>query len=490
MAEFKAASGYPIVVVGGGIAGVSCAESLALQRLDTSILLVSGSPLVKRATNIRSASQMVIDFEVEEAKLESIAQSHERVSVIYGVVTAFFPEKQAIVVNKSFSMRYAKLCICTGAIPFLIGDQNKYIYGIRDTDSVEMLQMKLKDTRRVVVVGNGGIAMEFVYLIKGKEMVWVIRDGDIGSVFLDKGAAQFMLSEIRNNETNAKRSLRARYTEETRFKSSDKETLSVKGSALGPDWTDSLNMGDVLTQKNIQIEYNCEVERVVTRDELVRDEASLEDIQDWPVLVRLTNGKLIGCDMIVSATGVRPKTEPFSSEPQLKLSADGGIMVDEEMCTSIRHVYAAGDVCSVNWRGNAVRDRFWFQMRLWTQALQMGNYAGKCLAAHTMDEPILQDFCFELFTHSTKFFGYPVILLGNFKGEGLDNNKVEYLLRYSKKMEYVKLVLYQERLVGGVLIGDTELAEMIENLILNQLDLTDLKENILNPDIDMVDYFD
>lgn len=34
---------------------------------------------------------------------------------------------------------------------------------------------------------------------------------------------------------------------------------------------------------------------------------------------------------------------------QLKLASDGGIEVDAEMRSSCEHVYAAGDVCTVQW---------------------------------------------------------------------------------------------------------------------------------------------
>ena len=49
-------------------------------------------------------------------------------------------------------------------------------------------------------------------------------------------------------------------------------------------------------------------------------------------------------------------------------------------------------------------------MRLWTQARQMGAYAAKCMVAHSDGEDISQDFCFELFAHATRFFGFKVIL--------------------------------------------------------------------------------
>ena len=38
----------------------------------------------------------------------------------------------------------------------------------------------------------------------------------------------------------------------------------------------------------------------------------------------------------------------------------------------------------------------------------MGAYAAKCMVAHTQETSITMDFCFELFAHVTKFFGYKV----------------------------------------------------------------------------------
>ena len=49
-----------------------------------------------------------------------------------------------------------------GAKPNLINFQHENIIGIRDLDSVAILQKKLKNAERVLVVGNGGIALELV----------------------------------------------------------------------------------------------------------------------------------------------------------------------------------------------------------------------------------------------------------------------------------------------------------------------------------------
>lgn len=56
---------------------------------------------------------------------------------------------------------YKKLCICTGGIPNIIS-KNPCVVAIRDTESVQHLKDKLSKARRVVIVGNGGIALELV----------------------------------------------------------------------------------------------------------------------------------------------------------------------------------------------------------------------------------------------------------------------------------------------------------------------------------------
>lgn len=155
------------------------------------------------------------------------------------------------------------------------------------------------------------------------------------------------------------------------------------------------------------------------------------------------------------------------------------------MHTSLPGIYAAGDICTAAWEPSSV----WHQMRLWTQARQMGWYAAKCMAADTTGESIDLDFSFELFAHVTKFFNYKVVVLGKFNAQGLGLDH-ELMLRCTKGQEYVKVVMQNGRMMGAVLIGETDLEETFENLILNQMDLSAYGEDLLNPDIDIEDYFD
>nr|XP_025139155.1 pyridine nucleotide-disulfide oxidoreductase domain-containing protein 1 isoform X4 [Bubalus bubalis] len=352
-----------------------------------------------------------------------------------------------------------------------------------------------------MIIGNGGIALELVYEIEGCEVIWVIKDKAIGNTFFDAGAAEFLTSKLIDEKPEAKiAQKRTRYTTEGRKKEAQaRANVGNVGSALGPDWHEGLDLkGTKEFSHKIHIETMCEVKKIYLQEEFRisekksltfprdhHDQSVTTDKEIWPLYVELTNEKIYGCDFIVSATGVTPNTEPFLCGNNFDVGEDGGLKVDDHMHTSLPDIYAAGDICTASWHPSPV----WQQMRLWTQARQMGWYAAKCMAAASVGESIDMDFSFELFAHVTKFFNYKVVLLGKYNAQGLGSNH-ELLLRCTKGQEYIKAVLQNGRMMGAVLIGDTDLEETFENLILNQMNLSAYGEDLLDPNIDIEDYFD
>ena len=81
----------------------------------------------------------------------------------------------------------------------------------------------------------------------------------------------------------------------------------------------------------------------------------------WPLYVELTNGTVYGCDLVVSATGVSPNVNGVNMVGERLILLEGGVVVDQEMRTSISDMYAAGDICSVKWEGQS---KVWFQVRI------------------------------------------------------------------------------------------------------------------------------
>ncbi|KAG6803660.1 pyridine nucleotide-disulfide oxidoreductase domain-containing protein 1 [Apis mellifera caucasica] len=467
------------LIVGGGIAGVSCVESIAFLAPEEKIILITASPLIKTVTNIIPLGKTLMQFDIEEKDSTVLMKVHDLLKIINDLVIKIDSLNKQVETKTGKIINYKMLCLCNGARPKLIENYNNFILGIRDTESVLQFSQKIKNSKRIVIVGNGGIATEIVHEVDGLEMIWVIKDKHISATFVDPGASEFFMNKIYKNDTfvNANKSS---LTKRMRYTVSD-ITAVADGPALGPDWHNNFNIKSTyLKSAKVQIEYECEIIKILNKSE----QKEFDPMEEWPIYVQLTNGKIIGCDFIVSATGVIPNSDIIGLE-DIKKEKDGGLLVDWKLETSKQDIYAAGDICSAGW----VLAKHWFQMRLWTQAHQMGRYAAKSMVSKMKNEEFLQDFCFELFTHVTKFFGYKVVLLGLYNGQKLDNN-YEVLLRTTKGEEYIKLILKNGKMQGAVLIGDTNLEEMCENLILNQLDLSIYGEDLLNPAIDIEDYFD
>lgn len=177
--------------------------------------------------------------------------------------------------------------------------------------------------------------------------------------------------------------------------------------------------------------------------------------------------------------------------------------------------------------------------RLWAQARAQGVVAARSMVAQAAGtESLPTDSCFDLFAHVTRFFGFKVVLLGCFNGQTLSlegqrefvkstappplavdpdsppqvqqlytavykykaaaaaaacddgtvEDQLEVWIRQRTTVDFVKLVVFNSVIIGGVLIGDTDLEETIENLIMTGLKV-DCK--ILEADcIDLEDYFD
>lgn len=493
---------FRFLVVGGGIAGVTCVEQLSSQIPSADVALITAGYHIKAVTNYKQVSKTLEEFDVEEKPSSVLEEKCPNLTVIHSAVKSLNTTSHTVETVDGRIFGYEKLCICSGGRPKLLIQDNPHVLGIRDTDSAQEFQRRLSSAKRIVVVGNGGIALELVFEVESCEVIWAVKDKAIGNTFFDAGAAQFLIPSLEADKPDkVVPCKRTRYTTEDpapgaaqtftaeRSSQGHGSTATEAGSALGPDWHEGIVLRGVeQVSRRVCLEYQCEVQKIFTSQELLdssQQTLTPEEDGSWPVYIKLTNGKTFGCDFVVSATGVVPNTEPFLHGNNFALADDGGLRVDDQMMTSEPDVYAAGDVCTACWEHSLL----WQQMRLWTQARQMGWYAGRCIAAHVLSEPIELDFCFELFSHITKFFNYKVVLLGKFNGQGLGANQ-ELLVRCTKGQEYVKVVLSGGRMVGAVLIGETDLEETFENLILNQMDLTPYGEELLNPNIDIEDYFD
>lgn len=153
---------------------------------DARILLISASPVVKEACQVTRLCKTLEDFIIVEKSLKSFKDVHQSVRVVHGELSQLFPEEkvgfylqnaslnckrkvkigfyafQVIETKAGERFSYNKLCVCTGASPRVLFQGWEHVVGIRDTESVAELGQKISTARKVLLLGNGGIATEFV----------------------------------------------------------------------------------------------------------------------------------------------------------------------------------------------------------------------------------------------------------------------------------------------------------------------------------------
>nr|CUU97512.1 pyridine nucleotide disulfide oxidoreductase [Hymenolepis microstoma] len=566
---------FEFVVVGGGIAGVVCAETLCelispstydIPRTDPSIhsknskwrvCLISSSGTLKTAVNVQRVTRLLESFDVAERSTSewSSVYPSSLLSVIVDKVTRVDCEKRLVYLAErpTNPLKYGRICLAIGGVPRTIVPHHPLVLTLRDTESVAQFRTRLAGARRVVLVGNGGIATEVAYEIEGCQVIWAVKHETISVPFLDPVAAQFLLrcglekrrqrnKQVSDNNTSGDKGgpsalIRTlRYTLAQRDAhtgcsayellpaASEEEKMGEEhmGSALGPDWAQGQRFTGIIEMdtlnRPLKVAYNCQVDKILSSCEF--DETEIATVEadeegpllppptptDWPIYVLLTNGECYGADFVISATGVEANlTSSGYSQPSAPCSVflqssnsietappseGGGLVVNEMMQSiSIPELYAAGDCAYAGWEPKAPH---WFQMRLWSQARQTAFQAAKSMFYHTAGDEVPLDFSFEIFTHVTNFFGFKVVLLGLFNGQGMDLTApdVYVLLRTTPGEEYVKCVMRNGRMQGALLIGETDLEETFENLIVDQLDISGIGEDLLDPNIDISDYFD
>lgn len=160
--------------------------------------------------------------------------------------------------------------------------------------------------------------------------------------------------------------------------------------------------------------------------------------------VNLKSGKVINADAIIFSVGVRSNI--FLAQPA-GIRCERGVVVNDHMETNIHNIYACGDIAEYDgvYYGN------------WPAAIEMGKVAG----ANATGDKIK----FEKFVSSTVFqaMNTQVFSAGTINFDDPTLEKIGYVDNANNK--YSKLFFQNNKLVGGILIGDiTSSVKIIEGI--------------------------
>ncbi len=207
---------------------------------------------------------------------------------------------------------------------------------------------------------------------------------------------------------------------------------------------------------------------VITEDTVIRVEGEGAGISG----VTLKSGDFIPCDTLVVAIGVRPAAGFLKASA---VEVNRGIVVNDSMATSVKEVYAAGDVAEARDFFSGTKN----PMPIWPDAYIQGDIAGTSMAGGT------KGYCGGLAMNAIEFFKVSTISMG------ITNpaDPAEYeVLTYldPENYQYRKIVLQGNLLVGAVLVGNVDRAGICAGLIREKVDVTPFKDRLLAPDFGFI----
>lgn len=314
-------------------------------------------------------------------------------------------QEKMVMIEDNRQIEYDKLLIATGASSFIPPVKNlregKGIHGLRNIEDAFTIKEEAKNVKNVAVLGAGLVGI----------------DAAIGLSELDLNISVIEMAD-RILPLQLDRKASARY--------------------------------EKLFQKEDMRIYTC-----VKAEEVMLDE------DNRVKGIRLSDGRLIECEMIVVATGVRPNIS-FIMDKTIEL--DRGIVINNKCETNIKDIYAAGDVTG--------------KSPIWPLAVKQG-----IVAAYNMtgSNKALDDL-FSL-RNSMNFLELQTVSLGIIEApdESYNTSIEEYGDNYKK-------IIHKDGIIKGAIIqGDISYCGVLTHLIKNEINISNINKDIF--DISYSDFF-
>ena len=179
-----------------------------------------------------------------------------------------------------------------------------------------------------------------------------------------------------------------------------------------------------------------------------------------------TDTRELPCDMVVLSVGVRPASE-LARQAGLTLGDMKGIRVDDCLMSSAKDIYAAGDVAETY---DIARNTY-FLNAIWPCAFEQGNIAGLNMAGQKTLYP-------GSYRRNSigNFIGIPAISMGLTHPDAcaIQSDEDEFReIRVRTKDSYKKLILKNGKIVGAILVGQTQKAGLMSILLRKQVVVAD-----------------
>jgi NADH oxidase (H2O2-forming) len=194
-----------------------------------------------------------------------------------------------------------------------------------------------------------------------------------------------------------------------------------------------------------------------------------------------TDKRVLECDMLISALGMRPKVD-LAAAAGIRLGDKGGIHVDSRMETNVPGIYACGDCIETHdvLTGEPSLNLFWHN------ANRQGAVVGRNCAGSTADYPGSQSILnVDIFGHHVVGFGYTESAwrksLNNAAKEGKPS--IVSTMQGSKNGGYYRLVMAGDRCVGGQFIDIKQDLGLLWSLMVQKRSIEKLLRTLENREV-------
>jgi len=277
----------PIVIVGTGLSGYSLAKEIRKQDKDTPIVMVTaddGHSYSKPMLSTGFTKGKEAD-ELAQASAEAMVEQLNLQLRTYTTVTGIDPDAHELVLGDE-RLGYSKLVLAWGADVIrlsIAGDGHERVFSINDLMDYRAFRKALKGKKRVAIMGAGLIGCEFA-------------------------------NDLRNGDVDV--------------------DVIAPSDALMPGLLPpaaAAAVRDGLEGLGVRFHLETVVEHIANSGDGVR--------------LTLANGEELDSDLVISAVGLRPRTELAAAAG---LETQRGIVVNRALETSMPDVYALGDCAEVD----------------------------------------------------------------------------------------------------------------------------------------------
>lgn len=392
-----------IIIVGSGIAAISAAESIRKHNKNIGILIISEEeyyPYIRM--QLSKALSDNINIKSIYLKEENWFVENS-IGFIKGQKVISIDSKSKFVeTSEGLKIEYTKLILANGSSPFTPPIENININGvftIRQFKDVENIKKYIKENsvENIAVIGGG---------LLGIEAAWSLVSSGQG----------LKLNIIQNSD----------------------KVLSKQVDKQGGDIIES-----VMNKNSIIVHKNANTKKILGENKVSG--------------LRFEDGREIKAEMVIISAGVRSNK---NIAEKCGINVNRGIIVNEYMETSIKDVYAAGDVAELNEK----------VLGLWPIADNQGKIAGLnsigIKSAYKEEKP----------SSMLMVMDMNVFSIGDINSEGLEE------ILYNEGT-YTKLFFKDSIIVGAVLINNINKSMAIKEAINNKRSFEkelENKENIYN----------